>query len=744
MRGLDGGADDYLTKPFSLAELLARLRALVRRGPVERPAVLEVGDLRLDPATREVWRGDAEIELSAREFALLETFMRRPGPGAQPAAAARGGVGPRATSSAPTSSRSTCATCARRSTGRSACSSIETVRGVGYRLRKDGGAVSRLPIRVRLTAAFALAMVRRARRGRRCSSTCGCEADLDESVDDGLETRDGGAWRRSGQASAGATRRRRGGLRAAAGRGRRRARRAGGARAGVLTAPSSRRAASGEEVARRARRRGRRRHGARARAPGERRAAVVGRRPVARGPRRDAARPRRRRSRSAARRGRARVAARLRAGRRRPAAGRGDAAPGGGRLARPRRRAAPAPGRARRDPAPRRDAQRDARPAAALLRARAALRRRREPRAAHADGGDQDRARGRPARDGRLPRSARRWSPRSRSATASPSWPRTCWSSRARPRAGCRCGRGRSTARGAARGRAPSASPTARPSAAARSRSTRGRRSARCTPTRCACARRSATWSTTRCATATGAIVLRAAGSRGGGVELEVADAGPGLRARLADARVRALRARRRGRTRGGTGLGLAIVRAIAEAHGGRAEIVDAGPERPCGSRCPRRPQESSQPAVLAFVSTCQPTQEATEHDRQAQGCTDRARPWSPHSAAGGAAIAGATGGGDDDATESRSPARRWTRRAPRRWTHTGGGKVTRPRPATRRAPTRSRSPAPTAARSTCTSTRTSRSSAPPQTTRFGRGRRPERRLTHTTGSTKGAAWDPG
>jgi len=77
--GLDGGADDYLTKPFSFAELLARLRALVRRGPLERPAVLAVGDLRLDPATRQVWRGETEIELSQKEFALLETFMRRPG-----------------------------------------------------------------------------------------------------------------------------------------------------------------------------------------------------------------------------------------------------------------------------------------------------------------------------------------------------------------------------------------------------------------------------------------------------------------------------------------------------------------------------------------------------------------------------------------------------------------------------------------------------------------------------------------
>ena len=77
--GLDGGADDYLTKPFSYAELLARLRALMRRGPVERPTELRVGDLRLDPASRRVWRGDTEIELSSKEFAILETFMRQPG-----------------------------------------------------------------------------------------------------------------------------------------------------------------------------------------------------------------------------------------------------------------------------------------------------------------------------------------------------------------------------------------------------------------------------------------------------------------------------------------------------------------------------------------------------------------------------------------------------------------------------------------------------------------------------------------
>lgn len=76
---LDGGADDYLTKPFAFAELLARLRALARRGAVERPPVVEVGSLRLDPGSRQVWRGATEIELSTKEFALLETLMRKPG-----------------------------------------------------------------------------------------------------------------------------------------------------------------------------------------------------------------------------------------------------------------------------------------------------------------------------------------------------------------------------------------------------------------------------------------------------------------------------------------------------------------------------------------------------------------------------------------------------------------------------------------------------------------------------------------
>ena len=77
--GLDTGADDYLAKPFDFGELLARLRALARRGPAERGPVLRVGDLELDPASRDVRRGDSDIELSTKEFQLLEVFMRHPG-----------------------------------------------------------------------------------------------------------------------------------------------------------------------------------------------------------------------------------------------------------------------------------------------------------------------------------------------------------------------------------------------------------------------------------------------------------------------------------------------------------------------------------------------------------------------------------------------------------------------------------------------------------------------------------------
>jgi two-component system OmpR family response regulator len=77
--GLNAGADDYLVKPFSFAELVARVRALARRGTVERPVTLKVGDLRLDRSRLQVWRGEVPVDLSGKEFALLETFMLRPG-----------------------------------------------------------------------------------------------------------------------------------------------------------------------------------------------------------------------------------------------------------------------------------------------------------------------------------------------------------------------------------------------------------------------------------------------------------------------------------------------------------------------------------------------------------------------------------------------------------------------------------------------------------------------------------------
>jgi len=136
--GLDGGADDYLTKPFSFSELLARLRALVRRGSPERPSALKVGDLRLDPATRRVKRGEAEIELSPREFSLLETFMRHPGE-----VLSRFQLLERAWDFEYENRSNVIDVYMRylrekidRPFG---VESLETVRGVGYRLREDGG-----------------------------------------------------------------------------------------------------------------------------------------------------------------------------------------------------------------------------------------------------------------------------------------------------------------------------------------------------------------------------------------------------------------------------------------------------------------------------------------------------------------------------------------------------------------------------------------------------------------------------
>jgi two-component system, OmpR family, response regulator len=138
VEGLDTGADDYLVKPFSFAELVARLRALARRAPVERPVVITAGDLRLDPTARRAWRGTVELALSAKEFALLELFMRHPGATLSREQLLRGAwdIAFEHRSNVVDVFIGYLRAKVDRPFGRNA---IETVRGAGYRLREDGG-----------------------------------------------------------------------------------------------------------------------------------------------------------------------------------------------------------------------------------------------------------------------------------------------------------------------------------------------------------------------------------------------------------------------------------------------------------------------------------------------------------------------------------------------------------------------------------------------------------------------------
>jgi len=136
--GLDAGADDYLTKPFSYAELLARMRALVRRGAPERPTELQVGGLRLDPARRQASRDGTEIELSSKEYALLETLMRNPG-----RVMSRFDLLEHAWDYEYENRSNVVDSYIRFLRAKVdkpfGVTSIETVRGAGYRLREDGG-----------------------------------------------------------------------------------------------------------------------------------------------------------------------------------------------------------------------------------------------------------------------------------------------------------------------------------------------------------------------------------------------------------------------------------------------------------------------------------------------------------------------------------------------------------------------------------------------------------------------------
>lgn len=138
VQGLEGGADDYVPKPFAFAELIARLRALGRRGPIERSVVLQAGDLRLDPSARSASRGDTTLELSALELALLETLMRHTGQVLD-----RSQLRAHVWNTDDASSSNVVDQYVRYLRAKVdtpfGVQSIETVRGLGYRLRPDGG-----------------------------------------------------------------------------------------------------------------------------------------------------------------------------------------------------------------------------------------------------------------------------------------------------------------------------------------------------------------------------------------------------------------------------------------------------------------------------------------------------------------------------------------------------------------------------------------------------------------------------
>ena len=136
--GLDAGADDYLTKPFSYVVLVARLRALIRRGAPDRPAVLTAGDLTLDPATRAVQRGPADVALTPREFALLELLLRRRGEVLTKTEILQH-VWDSHYSGDPNIVEVYVGYLRRKIDAPFGRQGIETVRGVGYRLAADGG-----------------------------------------------------------------------------------------------------------------------------------------------------------------------------------------------------------------------------------------------------------------------------------------------------------------------------------------------------------------------------------------------------------------------------------------------------------------------------------------------------------------------------------------------------------------------------------------------------------------------------